>query len=208
MRGYGQISMLVWGWCIGVCRFSICLPPGISPWCRPCGRFVIVFNGEIYNHQAIGVELDSPLSSHEGKGYWNGVGIRTQKRCWRVLTPGASRARVERAIGMFAFAVWDKADRTLTLAVTVWVKNPFTTDGRAIPFLFGSELKALKAHPAFRAEIDRNALALLMRHNYIPAPYSIYQGIHKLLPGSLLTISLQNPNAQAATLLGCAAGGG
>lgn len=172
---------------------------GHQPMVSPSGRYVIVFNGEIYNHLDLRLELEAaPLSltlPREGGG---GTGWRGHSDTETLLagfdTWGIS-GTVERTIGMFAFAVWDKANRTLTLGRDRLGEKPLYYGWQGDTFLFGSELKALKAHPAFRAEIDRNALALLMRHNAIPAPYSIYQGISKLLPGSLLTVSLQSRNA-------------
>jgi len=93
--------------------------------------------------------------------------------------------------------LWDRQSRTLTLARDRIGEKPlyygWQGGGNERVFLFGSELKALKAHPAFAADIDRVALCLLLRHNYIPAPYSIYQGIAKLEPGCLLSVSLAQP---------------
>jgi len=92
---------------------------------------------------------------------------------------------------MFAFAVWDRQTSTLTLGRDRLGEKPLYYGWQSDVFLFGSELKALKAHPAFENNINRGALCLYTRHNYIPAPYSIYEGIAKLRPGSLLTVSLQ-----------------
>jgi asparagine synthase (glutamine-hydrolysing) len=107
-------------------------------------------------------------------------------------------ATVKQCVGMFAFSVWDKQTRTLTLGRDRMGEKPlyygWQGGGNERVFLFGSELKALKAHPAFAADIDRGALCLLLRHNYIPAPYSIYQGIAKLEPGCLLSVSLAQPD--------------
>lgn len=181
-------------------------PAGHQPMVSVSGRYVIAFNGEIYNHLELRQELEkgpSALLSPEGRGDIEGGRGETS---WRghsdtetllaAFDAWGIEATVKKSIGMFAFAVWDKLNRILTLGRDRLGEKPLYYGWQGDTFLFGSELKALKAHPAFRAEIDRNALALLMRHNYIPAPYSIYQGIHKLLPGSLLTVSLQNRNAQ------------
>jgi len=89
---------------------------------------------------------------------------------------------------MFAFAVWDTESHTLTLGRDRLGEKPLYYGWQGDTFLFGSELKALKAHPAFRAQIDRDAVASLMRHGYIPAPRSIYRSIHKLLPGTLVHV--------------------
>lgn len=172
-------------------------PAGHQPMVSPSGRYVIVFNGEIYNHLEIRRELTdfSPSSQDGGAG-----GLLGEGKYWRghsdteTLLAGFDtlgiEATVKKSIGMFAFAVWDKHNRTLTLGRDRLGEKPLYYGWQGDAFLFGSELKAFKAHPDFRAEIDRNALTLLMRHNYIPAPYSIYQGIAKLQPGCLLTVSL------------------
>lgn len=164
---------------------------GHQPMVSPSGRYVIVFNGEIYNH------LDLRRLLRETRNAmldWRGHSD-TETLLAGFDTLGIV-GTVKRAVGMFAFAVWDKANHTLTLGRDRLGEKPLYYGWQGDTFLFGSELKALKAHPAFHAEIDRNALALMMRHNAIPAPYSIYQGVHKLLPGSLLTVSRQNRNAQ------------
>ena len=97
---------------------------------------------------------------------------------------------------MFAIALWDRHDRVLTLARDRMGEKPLYYGWQGNTFLFGSELKALKAHPAFDATIDRGALALLLRHNYVPAPYSIYAGICKLPPGTYLHMSLARRDAE------------
>jgi asparagine synthase (glutamine-hydrolysing) len=178
-------------------------PAGHQPMASASGRYVIAFNGEIYNHLEIRRELDLSLQlmSHSS--------IEKEQEKPRVKWRGHSdtetllagfdawgiEATIKKSIGMFAIALWDRQDRTLTLVRDRLGEKPLYYGWQDNTFIFGSELKALKAHPHFRAEIDRNALALLMRQSYIPAPYSIYQGIKKLLPGSLLTISLQKRNA-------------
>jgi asparagine synthase (glutamine-hydrolysing) len=165
------------------------------------GRYVIAFNGEIYNHVELRKAVEKgggphpgPLPEGEGGAAWRGHSdtetLLAGFDAWGI------EATVRRAVGMFAFAVWDRQARTLTLGRDRLGEKPLYYGWQGDAFLFGSELKALKAHPAFAAAVDRNALALLMRHNAIPAPYSIYQGIKKLLPGSLLTMSLQNRHAE------------
>jgi len=98
---------------------------------------------------------------------------------------------------MFAIVLWDKQEQVLTLARDRMGEKPLYWGWCDDVLLFGSELKALKAHPAFNAEIDRNALTLLLRHCYIPAPYSIYQGIQKLMPGHFVQIPLQGDVARS-----------
>jgi asparagine synthase (glutamine-hydrolysing) len=158
---------------------------GAQPMHSDSGRYVLAYNGEIYNHMALRAGLN--------KAAWNGHSdtetLLAGFEAWGVQTT------LERCIGMFAFALWDKQLQTLTLGRDRLGEKPlyygWQGTGESQSFLFGSELKALKAHPAFNASIDRGALALLLRHNYIPAPHSIYQGIFKLEPGCLLTLSHQ-----------------
>ena len=163
-------------------------PAGHQPMVSASGRYVIAFNGEIYNHMALRVDLDKSGPTPAWRGHSDTETLLAGFAAWGV------QATVAHCIGMFAFAVWDRDARTLTLGRDRLGEKPlyygWQGQGEQATFLFGSELKALKAHPAFAAAIDRNALSLLLRHNYIPAPYSIYQGIAKLEAGCLLTVSL------------------
>ena len=157
-------------------------PAGHQPMLSACGRHVLVFNGEIYNH----LELRARLT-HEGQApAWRGhADTETLLAC--IASWGVEHA-LQAAVGMFAFALWDRHDRILTFARDRLGEKPLYYGWQGSTLLFGSELKALRAHPQFTASIDRNALALLLRHNCIPAPYSIYQGIQKLQPGHLLRV--------------------
>ncbi|WP_027778026.1 asparagine synthase (glutamine-hydrolyzing) [Paraburkholderia caledonica] len=160
---------------------------GHQPMVSGSGRYVIAFNGEIYNH----------LDLREQLGEWTWRGHSDTETLLAGFDRWGVRQAVERCVGMFAFAVWDKAERTLTLGRDRLGEKPlyygWQGEGSQRSFLFGSELQALRAHPAFAGEIDRGALSLFLRHAYVPAPYSIYQGIAKLEPGSLLTVSLRQP---------------
>jgi len=150
------------------------------------GRFVISFNGEIYNHLKIRSQLaDSSGQPIKWRGHSDTETLLAGFEVWGI------QATIERSIGMFAMAVWDKKYHTLTLVRDRSGEKPLYYGWQGNTFLFGSELKALRTHPNFQAEIDRNALCLLLRHGYITAPYSIYKGVSKLTPGSLLTVSLQ-----------------
>lgn len=164
---------------------------GAQPMRSACGRYVITFNGEIYNHLDLRRELAGSASVGV-PGAWRGHS--DTETLLAGFTAWGVRAMVERCIGMFAFAVWDARERTLTLARDRLGEKPlyygWQGQGTDACFLFGSDLDALRAHPTFVADVDRDALALYMRHNCVPAPHSIYRGIHKLLPGHLLTVSL------------------
>lgn len=179
-------------------------PTGHQPMSSASGRYVIAFNGEIYNHLDLRKELatiqPSPLAPLPQAGEGQKVGWRGHSDTETLLAgieAWGLEATLKNSIGMFAIALWDRQTRTLTLARDRIGEKPlyygWQGQGSERVFLFGSELKALKAHPAFAAEIDRGALCLLLRHNYIPAPYSIYQGIAKLEPGCLLAVSLAQP---------------
>ena len=159
-------------------------PAGNQPMTSPSGRFVIIYNGEIYNHLEIREELLGAGLAPNWKGHSDTETLLAAIDAWGI------RGALDRSTGMFAFALWDKAERRLTLARDRLGEKPLyygrQYDGG--PFLFGSELKALAVHPQFRRDIDRNALTLLLRYNYIPAPFSIYSGISKLPPGTFLTL--------------------
>ena len=166
-------------------------PAGSQPMQSASGRYVSAFNGEIYNHLGIRTELEALGQAPPWRGHSDTETLLAGIETWGL------EATLKKSIGMFAIALWDSQTHTLTLARDRMGEKPlyygWQGSGNDRVFLFGSELKALKAHPAFSAEIDRGALCLLLRHNYIPAPYSIYQGIAKLEPGCLLSVSLAQP---------------
>lgn len=157
---------------------------GDQPMHSHTGRYVIVYNGEIYNHQEIRAEMADADSAPNWNGHSDTETLLAAIELWGL------RAALERASGMFAFALWDRAERILALARDRLGEKPLYY-GRSLsgPFLFGSELKALAHHPQFRGDIDRDSLTLLLRYGYIPAPFSIYRGVAKLPPGSFLTLS-------------------
>ncbi len=186
-------------------------PAGHQPMVSGSGRYLMVYNGEIYNHMDCRASLAMTETNLVWRGHSDTETLLAGFDAWGI------RGTVDRCIGMFAFAVWDKQTKTLTLGRDRLGEKPlyygWQGTGQNATFLFGSELNALKAHPAFAAGIDRNALCLLMRHNYIPAPYSIYQGIAKLDAGCLLTVSLAQPEPKvvrywsvaAVAIAGCSA---
>lgn len=160
---------------------------GSQPMASHSGRYVIVYNGEIYNQDDLRVELADEGLAPAWRGHSDTETLLACIDGWGV------RRALTKLIGMFAFALWDRKERALVLARDRLGEKPlyYGWQGAAgrRTFLFGSELKALTAHPAFGGEIDRGALALLMRLAYIPAPHSIYRGIRKLLPGTFATVS-------------------
>ncbi len=156
-------------------------PEGHQPMTSADGRWVIAFNGEIYNHRVLRTEL-------EALGHAFGGHSDTEVLLAAIAQWGVQPA-LERGNGMLALAAWDRHERTLWLARDRVGKKPlyygWASDGTLV---FGSELSALRAHPALRADVDPDALALLLRLDYIPAPHSILRGVHKLPAGSLLRL--------------------
>lgn len=163
---------------------------GHQPMVSGCGRYVIAFNGEVYNFTEIKQQLEQSVGAQAWRGHSDTEVMLSAIAAWGL------QAALVKFVGMFALALWDRESRVLTLARDRMGEKPLYYGWQGNTFLFGSELKALKAHPAFRAEIDREALTLLLRHNAIPAPHSIYQGIHKLPPGTFLQIQTGQRNAQ------------
>ena len=160
---------------------------GHQPMVSSCGRYVLVFNGEIYNH----LTIRAAFAHHAWRGHSD---TETLLACF---SRDGIDASLPRLVGMFALAVWDRQHAALTLVRDRLGEKPlyygWQGTGAAAAFLFGSELKALKTFPAFKADLDRDALCLMLRHDSVPAPYSIYRGVHKLLPGCTLTVSLRRP---------------
>lgn len=158
-------------------------PAGAQPMVSSSGRYVIVYNGEIYNHRALRTELDAlgpPIRWH---GHSDTEVMLAAFDRWGVVPT------LERLNGMFAFALWDKERQVLTLARDRLGEKPLYYGYMGHGFLFGSELKSLTAHPDFSAQIDRQALTCFFRYNYIPAPFSIWQGILKLPAASYIEVS-------------------
>jgi asparagine synthase (glutamine-hydrolysing) len=152
---------------------------GQQPMTSAGGRYVIVFNGEIYNH----LELRAQLGNHAWRGHSD-----TETLLAAIVRWGVKEA-LKRTVGMFAVGLWDKQTHVLYLARDRLGEKPLYYGWQGQVFLFGSELKALRVHPRWRGEVDRNALASFMRYGYVPAPLTIYRDIYKLEPGSVLAIS-------------------
>ncbi|HZT43000.1 MAG TPA: asparagine synthase (glutamine-hydrolyzing) [Chthonomonadaceae bacterium] len=158
-------------------------PAGHQPMLSTSGRYALIFNGEIYNFERLRRELESQGTAFHGRS--DTEVILAAIEAWGL------RAAVERFIGMFAIALWDRQERALHLIRDPLGIKPLYYTRAGSTVLFGSELKALRTHPAFCAEIDRDSLPLLLRLNYIPAPYSIYKGVFKLPPGTILTVTAE-----------------
>jgi len=165
---------------------------GHQPMSSATGRFVMAFNGEIYNH----AELRELLRlSKLGKTALSWRGHSDSETLLACFEAWGLEETLQKTVGMFAIALWDTQTRTLHLARDRFGEKPLyygwvsTASTAATAFVFGSELKALRAYPGFANSVSREALALYMRFAYVPAPYSIYQNIYKLEPGSILSIN-------------------
>ena len=157
-------------------------PLGHQPMASASGRFVITFNGEVYNHRQLRQELVA-AGTTGFRGHSDTEVMLAAIELWGLV------AAVKRFVGMFVFALWDRRERVLHLVRDRLGIKPVYYGWAGETLLFGSELKALTAHPEFRGEVDRNALAMFMRVGCIPAPYSIYRGVHKLSAGTILSFS-------------------
>ena len=157
---------------------------GHQPMQSESGRYVFVFNGEIYNHATMRAEIDARGGAPTWRGHSDTETLLAGFELWGIAET------LRRAIGMFAFALFDRKLQTLTLGRDRLGEKPIYYGWSKGVFLFGSELKALRCHPAFSGEIDRQALAAFLKYQYVPGPESIYSGIAKLQPGCLLTLSL------------------
>jgi asparagine synthase (glutamine-hydrolysing) len=160
---------------------------GHQPMHSTSGRWVIAFNGEVYNHLALRTELQALGAAPNWRGHSDTETLLAGFECWGIKTT------LQRCVGMFAIALWDRETRTLTLVRDRLGEKPlyygWVGQGEQRAFVFGSELKALKAYPSFDAPVCRQALVQYLRFMYVPAPRSIYHGIYKLEPGCLLSIT-------------------
>ena len=157
---------------------------GHQPMMSPSKRYVMVFNGEIYNHLSLRKDLEKSKADIVWRGHSD---TETLLAC--IDTWGITQS-IQQCSGMFAIAIMDKLDNSLHLIRDRIGEKPLYYGVQKGVFLFASELKAIKKHPAFFGIIDRNSLALQLRYSYIPTPFSIYKGIKKLEPGTILKINL------------------
>lgn len=163
-------------------------PAGHQPMESASKRSVIGFNGEIYNCEELRAALKADGHSPRWRGHSDTELLLEAAEAWGIKTA------LERSVGMFALALYDKAERRLYLARDRIGEKPLYYGTIGASFAFSSEVKALAKHPSWTGEIDREALVLFMRYNNVPAPYSIYRNIRKLPQGTLLTFDC--PSAQ------------
>jgi asparagine synthase (glutamine-hydrolysing) len=159
---------------------------GSQPMFSANGRFTLVYNGEIYNH----LTCRKVLAESGFAVSWKGSSD-TETLIEMISALGLEKT-LKLTTGMFSLALWDKVEKKLFLARDRFGEKPLYFGWQGESFLFGSELKALRIHPHFLHKIDSNALGLFLQYNYVPTPLSIYKGISKLTPGSILSVSLEN----------------
>ncbi|MCA9224345.1 MAG: asparagine synthase (glutamine-hydrolyzing) [Planctomycetales bacterium] len=157
---------------------------GHQPMMSPNGRYVLVFNGEIYNHRAMRRELRT-----EGIAF---VGSSDTETFLRGIEHWGLVDTLAKSVGMFAFAVWDCRESQLHLGRDRMGEKPLYYGLQGTTLLFGSELKALSQHRCFQGVIDRDALARYLRYGYVPSPRSIFKGIDKVPPGAIVTITRES----------------
>lgn len=175
------------------CRLAIqdLSPAGQQPMKSCCGRYVIVFNGEIYNHLTLRKKIEQTSGASGWRGHSDTETLLACIAAWGV------EAALKETVGMFAFALWDKQEKALTLARDRAGEKPLYYGWWQGALVFTSELKALQALEGFEGKINRDALAVFLRHNYIPAPHSIYEGFFKLPPGHVVTLNRESPKGVA-----------
>jgi len=168
---------------------------GAQPMHSACNRYVLVLNGEIYNHHKMRAELEAHGHAPNWRGHSDTEILLAGFVAWGVV------ATLQRAVGMFSLALWDKKERRLTLGRDRFGEKPlyygWLGKGNKQTFVFGSELKSLRAFPNFDNPINHDALALYFRFSTIPAPYSIFQDIFKLEPGHVLILQNEGFNHRA-----------
>lgn len=157
-------------------------PAGHQPMESPCGRLVLAFNGEIYNFETLRKEIEKSYVIEQWRGHSDTEVLLAAFGKWGV------RGAIDRCVGVFAFCLWDREEKILTLGRDRLGEKPLYYGWIDQTFAFASDLAALRRHPNWKGEVDRNSLALLLRHNYIPAPYSIFRDVFKLRPGCLLRL--------------------
>ncbi|MBT4732320.1 asparagine synthase (glutamine-hydrolyzing) [Candidatus Woesearchaeota archaeon] len=156
---------------------------GHQPMVSPCGRFTIIFNGEIYNHLQLRDRLNGSANNYSWIGHSD-----TETLVYAFSKWGIDKT-LKNLVGMFAIAVWDSKSKELFLIRDRFGEKPLYYGWSGKAFIFGSELKSLRSYKYFNSRIDRKALSIYMQHVNVPAPYSIFQNVYKLEPGCILKIS-------------------
>lgn len=151
---------------------------GHQPMLSPSGRFVVAFNGEIYNH----VDIRNDLPD------WSWRGTSDTETLVGAIDQWGFESALRRAVGMFAIAIWDRETRTLVLARDRMGEKPLYYGWQGEHFLFASELSAIECHPGFADDVDAAVVGLYMQHGYVPTPHTIYRGIRKVPPGSYVRV--------------------
>jgi asparagine synthase (glutamine-hydrolysing) len=169
-------------------------PAGNQPMTSRCERYTLIYNGEIYNHRELRTEINEGSAQITWDGHSDTETLLAGIQVWGLETT------LRKCTGMFALALWDRKLSILSLARDRMGEKPLyygwqNARGQRA-FLFGSELKALVQHPAFEDRIDRNVVSQFFRFSYVPTPYSIYAGISKLEPGTILTVSLEKADPE------------
>ena len=162
---------------------------GHQPMASADQRFMLVFNGEIYNHPQLRLALEQDGYAHAWRGHSDTETILAGLMVWGM------QETLRRMVGMFAIAVWDRQTRQLMLARDRFGEKPLYYGYAPDGLMFASELKALMPLPGFDTQLNRDAIALLLRHNYIPAPYTVFTQMRKLLPGTWISLSAEQIDA-------------
>jgi len=155
---------------------------GSQPMKSNNGKYIIVYNGEVYNHLDLRNEIYNCNFSYNWKGHSDTETLLAGFEIWGI------EKTIQKTVGMFAFAVWNTETKILTLGRDRFGEKPLYYGWQGNTFLFASELKAIKKHPNFASRIKTNSVSDFIQFGYIPAPNSIYEGIYKLMPGNLLKI--------------------
>lgn len=158
-------------------------PAGAQPFISKCGRFVLTYNGEIYNH----LDVRSELGKVRPEISW--AGRSDTETLVEAIAEWGLETALMKCRGMFALALWDRRDRVLALARDRLGEKPLYYSRSAGGLIFGSELAALEVHPGYCSSVDPAAVAYLLKRHYVPAPLSIYKDVRKVLPGRIMTFA-------------------
>lgn len=159
-------------------------PAGHQPMQSLSERYTIVFNGEIYNHLELRELINKKVGLFNWQGHSDTETLLAAFEVWGI------EQTLSKLVGMFAIALYDAKENILTLIRDRVGEKPLYYGWQDGVFIFASELSAIKTHPVFNAKVDRNVLSLYLRHNAVPSPYSIYEGIAKLEPGTFISLNL------------------